>query len=566
MYHGNATATLGLVSSVNGTANRITSTGGTTPVIDISASYVGQTSITTLGTIVSGVWNGSTVQASFGGTGSQFVQFAGPIISVKTFTLPNASDTIAVLGQNQTFTGVNTFNSGGLAYAGATSGTTVLNASAVASGILTLPAATDTLVARATTDSLTNKTLTGATNTISASQFRTSSASPANDVIVTSTTPSGAGQALITTSTTTATWQTLTTGTVISVSGTANRITSTGGATPVIDISAAYVGQTSITTLGTVTTGTWTGTAIAAANGGTGQTSYAIGDMLYASTTSALSKLADVAAGSYLRSGGVTTAPLWSTLVLPNTASVGDMLMASSANTITSLADVAVGNALISGGVGVIPSWGKISLTTTVSGTLPIANGGTNGTTATAGFNNLSPVTTKGDVITSDGTNNVRLAVGSNGQVLVSDSTQTTGLKWTSNASTQSTPADPSTTTSTTGVMMGLAGSITPVITGIIIINICGSLDNNNANDGVAVTIRTGTGTAPANGAALTGTATGATITHTNQSTTARFPFSICARVAGLTVGTAVWIDLGVAAVTGGTARVRDICIVSHEI
>jgi hypothetical protein len=51
-------------------------------------------------------------------------------------------------------------------------------------------------------------------------------------------------------------WQTPTTGTVTSVSGTTNRVTSTGGATPVIDIDAAYVGQSSITTLGTVTTGT----------------------------------------------------------------------------------------------------------------------------------------------------------------------------------------------------------------------------------------------------------------------------------------------------------------------
>lgn len=40
-------------------------------------------------------------------------------------------------------------------------------------------------------------------------------------------------------------------------------------------VSATYVGQTSITTLGTITTGTWTGTAIAVANGGTGQTSAA---------------------------------------------------------------------------------------------------------------------------------------------------------------------------------------------------------------------------------------------------------------------------------------------------
>lgn len=55
-------------------------------------------------------------------------------------------------------------------------------------------------------------------------------------------------------------------GGVTSVSGTSNRITSSGGTTPVIDISASYVGQTSITTLGTITTGVWTGTDIAFAN------------------------------------------------------------------------------------------------------------------------------------------------------------------------------------------------------------------------------------------------------------------------------------------------------------
>lgn len=43
------------VTSVSGTADRITSTGGNTPVIDIAATYVGQSSITTLGTIATGV-------------------------------------------------------------------------------------------------------------------------------------------------------------------------------------------------------------------------------------------------------------------------------------------------------------------------------------------------------------------------------------------------------------------------------------------------------------------------------------------------------------------------------
>jgi hypothetical protein len=57
-------------------------------------------------------------------------------------------------------------------------------------------------------------------------------------------------------------------GGAISAVGVANRISITTG----IDIASGYVGQSSITTLGTVTTGTWTGTTIAVANGGTGAT------------------------------------------------------------------------------------------------------------------------------------------------------------------------------------------------------------------------------------------------------------------------------------------------------
>jgi hypothetical protein len=62
----------------------------------------------------------------------------------------------------------------------------------------------------------------------------------------------------------------------------------------------------------------------------------------------------------------------------------GDLLYASSATALAKLADVATGNALISGGVGAAPSYGKIGLTTHVSGTLPTANGGTNLTSFTA--------------------------------------------------------------------------------------------------------------------------------------------------------------------------------------
>lgn len=55
---------------------------------------------------------------------------------------------------------------------------------------------------------------------------------------------------------------------------------------------------------------------------------------------------------------------------------VGDLLYANTVSSLARLADVATGNALISGGVGVAPTWGKIGLTTHVSGVLPVVNGG----------------------------------------------------------------------------------------------------------------------------------------------------------------------------------------------
>lgn len=65
------------VTSVSGTSNRITSSGGATPVIDISASYVGQASITTLGTIGTGVWQGTKIGLAYGGTNADLSATGG---------------------------------------------------------------------------------------------------------------------------------------------------------------------------------------------------------------------------------------------------------------------------------------------------------------------------------------------------------------------------------------------------------------------------------------------------------------------------------------------------------
>src|SRR3990167_2978567 len=59
-----------------------------------------------------------------------------------------------------------------------------------------------------------------------------------------------------------------------------------------------------------------------------------------------------------------------------------------------------------------------------------IGDGGTGQTTQTAAFDALTPTTTKGDIIVENGTNAVRLAVGTNNNILTADSTAATGIKW----------------------------------------------------------------------------------------------------------------------------------------
>lgn len=63
---------------------------------------------------------------------------------------------------------------------------------------------------------------------------------------------------------------------------------------------ASNVVTSSLTSVGTITTGVWNGTAINETHGGTNQTSYTTGDTLYASASNTLSKLAVGGNGNYL--------------------------------------------------------------------------------------------------------------------------------------------------------------------------------------------------------------------------------------------------------------------------
>lgn len=84
---------------------------------------------------------------------------------------------------------------------------------------------------------------------------------------------------------------------------------------------------------------------------------FAVGDILYASTTGVLSRLASVDVGSYLRSGGTNTAPLWSTLKLPNSATAKRVVYATSSNTYGESANMTFdGNQLLIGGSAAVVS------------------------------------------------------------------------------------------------------------------------------------------------------------------------------------------------------------------
>lgn len=101
---------------------------------------------------------------------------------------------------------------------------------------------------------------------------------------------------------------------------------------------------------------------------------------------------------------------------------VGDILYASAATTLAKLAAVAVGNVLISGGVTTAPSWGKVQLSGAnqhVTGALPIANGGTN-VTATptngqllignAGAYSLATLTAGTGITVTNGTGTITIS------------------------------------------------------------------------------------------------------------------------------------------------------------
>ena len=276
-----ATPAAGTVTSVSGTAARITSTGGATPVIDIAATYVGQTSITTLGTITTGVWNGTAIANA---------NLANSTITVGT--------TAIVLGASSTTLG----------------------------GLTTI----------SMNNQLTNTLATGTAPLVISSTTRVSNLNVAT-----------AGTADVLT-----TARTINT---VSFDGSGNIVVTAAAGTLTGATLAAGVTASSLTSVGTITTGVWTGTAVAAINGGTAQTTYTTGDILYASASNTLSKLAIGTAGQILTVlGGI---PDWETNQASRTSAI------SISNTDTVVQSLTIGTGLQAGDSYEISAYGTCTST-----------------------------------------------------------------------------------------------------------------------------------------------------------------------------------------------------------
>ncbi len=289
------TNSLGLLVSWQGlNISSHLSGNGVGTALDIATTYPGQTSITTLGTITSGTWNGSTVTVGHGGTGATSLTSgdllvgngtsaisSGPAWNSGTSTLTGNITGNAATATSATSATTTANFSGSLAgdITGTQSATTINNSSAAGGHIISA------LTASAGT--LTNNTSGNAATATSATNF---SGSLTGDVSGT---------------------QSLTS--VVKMRGNAIPADAAGALT----------------------------------NNGAGTLSWApifsnpmtsAGDMIYGGSSGAPTRLAGIATANHVLLSGATAAPSWSTATYPVTTTVNQLLYSSANNGITGLA------------------------------------------------------------------------------------------------------------------------------------------------------------------------------------------------------------------------------------
>jgi hypothetical protein len=150
---------------------------------------------------------------------------------------------------------------------------------------------------------------------------------------------------------------------------------------------------------------------------------------------------------------------------------------------------------------------------------------------------------TRGAILYRGATGWAALPPGANASHLMSQGPNADPI-WVTNATLQLSPPDPAGTMSTVGVMcgFGVAGAvITPAAAGNVLITVTGAAGVSSGNAPGTVKLVVGTGTRPANGAALPA---GATVISSTLAAAVRAEFTLTGLALGLTRGTQYWIDL----------------------
>ena len=270
------------------------------------------------------------------------------------------------------------------------------------------------------------------------------------------------------------------------------------------------------------------------------------GDILYRSG-SGWTVLAPDTSGKVLTTQGVSANPTWTAVVGTGTVTNVATGTGLTGGPVTTTGTVALANAANSTIKSNISGGSAAPLDNTMSAVLDNTLGSTQGSIVYRGSSTWSV-----------------LGPGLSGQIL-----QTNGggqnPSWVarSGAAIQKNPSAPTPTTSASSVMMGLAGAITPTKTGNILFIVGGDILNSAGGQSCFVNLRFGTGTAPTNGAASTGTGLTTSIVTSNN---VQFPFSLNAiPSSSQTLNVALWYDIAVASTSGSTCTPSNINMSAFE-